>query len=272
METISLVLLIAAATSVVIPAGFVWYFGGIHASIFRLVLYTCPARLMDQGAEPSGILGAVVLAFMQNMNKGPRSLMQEAASLKPGEAVLELGCADGHALVEIAKRVAARSNNSKPANALQKGAVIGVDPSASAIESAKRLLNSAGPVPGVAAKAVCASVGAADGMIQLPIRENSCDAVLHANCVYFWEDLEAGMTDVFRCLKPGGRQVFVAAPEAVLQRNHKANPVFRNVSHAEYIAALKAAGFVKVRSEAHASDDKYHGGEQGGSDGGPAGE
>jgi len=66
--------------------------------------------------------------------------------------------------------------------------------------------------------------------------------------VYFWEDLDAGMEDVFRVLRLGGRQVFAAAGEAILNRNKGANQVFRNTTHAKYVLAMKKASFTNVRS------------------------
>jgi SAM-dependent methyltransferase len=193
-----------------------------------------PRALMEHGAKPSGLLGRLVMEKMGAMNVPARDIMIKQTKLRLGESVCELGTADGHGMVAIADGVG------------EAGTVVGIDPSPDAVEAANERVASC-------SAAVRALVGAAGssfggGVLELPIRSESMDAVVHANCIYFWEDLVGGLRDVHRILKPGGRHVFVCAPESVLKRNHTVNPIFRNVDFAEMTEALKAAGFERVMS------------------------
>jgi len=118
----------------------------------------CPARLMDQGAQPSGEFGKIVLFMMENANNAVRQAMVDAASLQKGEVVAELGCANGTAFAPIAALVTADDISTESTSS--QGVVVGVDPSSVAIELANERIKKSG----YRATALVGSVGAGDGL------------------------------------------------------------------------------------------------------------
>jgi SAM-dependent methyltransferase len=88
---------------------------------------------------------------------------------------------------------------------------------------------------------------------KLPFPDASFDFVLCRFTVHHWHDMEAGLREARRVLKPQGRAVFadVVAPANPLMDTHlQVVELLRDVSHvrdyaaAEWVAALSRAGFV----------------------------
>jgi arsenite methyltransferase len=154
------------------------------------------------------------------------------ASLKPGQTVLDLGSGGGIDCFLAAKKVG------------PEGKVIGVDMTATMIEKAR---------------ANKAKVGAENvefrlGEIEhLPAANNSVDVIL-SNCVInLSPDKPQVFQEAFRVLKPGGRLAVTdivtdgPLPEEIRQNmNAWAACVAGALDVADYVAAIKQAGFVDV--------------------------
>jgi len=153
------------------------------------------------------------------------------AELKEGETVLDLGCGAGWDAFLAARKVG------------PQGKVIGIDRSAETIAEAKRN----------AAKEGCLNVAFQLGnMDQLPVGDQSFDAVV-SNCVINYSpSVSATFREVFRCLRPDGRMVVADlvtagpfAPE-ILEDQLWGAWLARAVGKREYLSAIQNAGFRQI--------------------------
>jgi ubiquinone/menaquinone biosynthesis C-methylase UbiE len=113
----------------------------------------------------------------------------ELAALSPGERVLEVGCGTG----EVAQRARSRVGAT--------GRVSGIDPSAEMIALAQRKASRAG-----------LDIDYRVGVIEaLPYPDGSFDVVLSSLMMHHLPDdlKSAGLAEVWRVLKPGGRLLIV---------------------------------------------------------------
>jgi SAM-dependent methyltransferase len=87
---------------------------------------------------------------------------------------------------------------------------------------------------------------------KLPFPDASFDIVLCRFTTHHWQNMEAGLREARRVLKPGNRAVFIdviAPADPVLDTHLQAIELLRDVSHvrdyttAEWIAALARSGF-----------------------------
>jgi len=112
--------------------------------------------------------------------------MQEAAALRPGEHVLDVGCGHGTSTAEAAARV-------EPG-----GTVLGVDISPEMIAPATERFAGRGEV----------ELLVADAQVH-PFPPELFDAVISRFGTMFFEDPRAAFTNLHAALRPGGRLVFV---------------------------------------------------------------
>jgi len=114
--------------------------------------------------------------------------MLDAARLRRGERVLDVGCGSGATTVQAARRVA------------PSGAAVGVDISAPMLALARRRVAAAG-IDNV-------ELLEADAQVH-PFEAGAFDAVISRFGTMFFEDPEAAFTNLGRALRQGGRMVFV---------------------------------------------------------------
>lgn len=162
---------------------------------------------------PRGVAGRLGGVVMARSNADQERRAVALAAPEPGATVVAVGHGPGVGLAPLAEAVA------------PGGRVIGVDPSASMRAMASRR---------------CADL-LAEGVLELregDAEHTGCpdacaDAVISVNNVMLW-DLPAGLAEVFRVLRPGGRLV-------VLVHRH-----VLEVSPGELAKEAEAAGLVDV--------------------------
>lgn len=157
--------------------------------------------------HPRGLLGRIGGAVMARANAATERHVVYVARLAPGETVLVLGPGPGIGLAAAAG--AGRT-------------VVGVDP------SEEMLALSRGRCPGTELR-----VGTAERTGQ---PDDSVDVVLSVNNVQLWEDRAAGLAELRRVLRPGGRLVLSAHQGKLGVPRH------------ELAAEVTAAGFTDLQT------------------------
>ncbi|MQA86416.1 MAG: methyltransferase domain-containing protein [Streptosporangiales bacterium] len=137
-------------------------------------------------ARPSGALGRLAGRFMLWTNKQDEVL--DVLDVRSGDRVLEVGYGPGGLLRLLANRTDA-------------SVVRGVDPSPAMQDLATRTNRAA-----VRAGRVDPGLGTAD---RTDLPDESVDQVVSVNNVAIWPDLEAGLRELRRVVRPGGTVVIV---------------------------------------------------------------
>ncbi len=143
--------------------------------------------LAAQLRQPSGLFGKIVMGdFLNQHNEKMNNLAVEMLELQPTDRVLDIGFGGG---VTIEKML----------NTIDTGKIYGVDFSEVMVEQGKHRFKDA-----IAAGKV--SIEFAD-VQQLPFDDSTFDKICTVNTIYFWPDPLAGLQEIKRVLKSGGRLV-----------------------------------------------------------------
>ncbi len=146
----------------------------------------------EQFACPEGLVGRVVGQLMAVKNGRRSRFALELLGPSASEYVLEIGFGPGVDLRRLSRAVG------------DGGSVCGVDVSEVMLAQASQRNRRAIERGQMTLELASAT--------QLPFAERSFDAVYATNSAQFWPDLAAGMREVARCLKPGGRCAIVVQP------------------------------------------------------------
>ena len=121
----------------------------------------------------------MVAPFLNLTNRRLIDTAIELLNPKRTDRVLDIGFGPGYSLVSLARRA---------------GRVVGVDYSRDMVEAARKL---AAGQPNIRVRwgdAAC-----------LPFRARTFDCAITVNSIYYWPDLAAGLREIVRVLKPGGK-------------------------------------------------------------------
>lgn len=144
---------------------------------------TAPPRwirpLVRNFGGPRGLLGRVALRMMARRNAEKNRWVVEQLELSPGDSYLDVGCGPGLALAAALDRIGS------------DGRVTGVDPSPVSVLASRRRVAGAEVHEARAAS--------------LPFDGETFDAASSVNTIGFWPDAGAGLREIHRVLKPGGR-------------------------------------------------------------------
>jgi ubiquinone/menaquinone biosynthesis C-methylase UbiE len=148
-----------------------------------------PGRRTSQCERPWGPLGRLVLWLMNRRHSTLTDWGLAHVAVGPRDAVLDVGCGGGRTIAKLAAMA-------------PDGTVHGIDHSAAAVAAARRLNQQAIAQGRVDVQE--ASVSA------LPFANDAFDLVTAIETHFWWPDLPAGLREVHRVTKPGGRVLLVA--------------------------------------------------------------
>ena len=175
-------------------------------------------------AGPAGLLAA---ASMVPGGAGNARLAERLSELGPGDAVVDIGCGPGTAARRAARLAAA---------------VVGIDPAPVMLRFARCLTwGSAHPVR------------YAEGSAEvLPLPDSSVTVAWSIASVHHWNDLDAGLREVRRILKSGGRLVAIerlSRPDAKGLASHGWTPEQATA----FAHRCLAHGFTDAKVDQHTS-------------------
>jgi ubiquinone/menaquinone biosynthesis C-methylase UbiE len=167
-----------------------------------------------------------------------------------------------HAAGEDLQQIAALAQAQRPPKALDLGCggghvAFAIAPHSSAVTAYDLSLDMLNAVSQEAAVRGLANIVTREGSVEkVPFADASFDFVVSRYSAHHWHNVGAGLAEARRVLKPGGVAVFadVVSPGGALLDTHlQAIELLRDPSHVrdysgeEWIALLKAAGFVPAK-------------------------
>lgn len=184
--------------------------------------------LARQLARPHGLAGLLMRPTLNRLNARVNRTALDLLSLAPGHRLLDVGFGGGLLLREALHR-------------LPQGFVAGIEISEPMLKLARRRFRG---------ELVEGRLEVREGSASaIPYPDASFDRVTAVNTLHFWPDAPAGLREVLRVLRPGGRLGLVLRPKEYLDRIRFTSHGFTAYEDGPLRALLQAAGFADVRVE-----------------------
>lgn len=148
-----------------------------------------PDRRASQCQHPRGAIGRLLLWSMNRRHSKLTDWGLGHVSIREDGTILDIGCGGGRTVGKLA-------------GAASRGVVHGVDYSAESVGAAVRTNRELVERRRVVIQRASASA--------LPFADDTFDLVTAVETHFWWTDLGAGMREVYRVLKPGGRIAVIA--------------------------------------------------------------
>jgi arsenite methyltransferase len=182
-----------------------------------------------QLGKPQGWRGRLI---GRGLNRGNRSFIGgavSAADLHPGDAAADIGFGGGIGLRLLLDQVG------------PSGRVHGVDFSSTMVAQARSTFS---------AECDSGTLSIHEGsMLDLPLANDSVDAVITVNTVYFLDDVGQAVAEIVRVLRPGGRLIVALGDPDMMAKMPVTAHGFRLRPPEEILAAMAAYGLVDTRTE-----------------------
>ena len=179
--------------------------------------------LARQCARPRGLAGRLLLGpWLDRIGAAMNRLTLEQLEVGPADEVVEIGFGGGGLLALLLEAT--------------RGRVIGVDVSAAMVKRARRRF--------AGEPRLALHLGSVEA---IPLPDASVDAACSVNNLYFWPDPAAGMRELARVVRPGGRLAIAFEPADALRQWPGHRFGFRLFEEDEVRALMVDAGFVAVR-------------------------
>jgi SAM-dependent methyltransferase len=183
--------------------------------------------ILGQLRRPHGPLAPVTAALLNVVNRPINRWAVSALEMDGSEDVLDVGFGGGVGISLVLER-------------LSTGRLTGIEISDEMVRRGRETF--ADEVGRGALRLLQASVDA------IPLADASFDRVYTVNTIFFWPDMPAGLAELHRVLRPGGRLVVAAPPVAFpLARAFGLSPSGAATRIREVLRAVEAAGFSDVR-------------------------
>jgi ubiquinone/menaquinone biosynthesis C-methylase UbiE len=180
------------------------------------------STLAGQLGNPHGVLGKGVAFILNRSNRRAIVGAVDAAAVSPGATAADIGFGGGAGLSLLLARVG------------EQGVVHGVEISPDMLARARSAY---------AREIGTGRLRLAEGSLTaLPLADNSLDAAITVNTVYFVPDLDAACVELARVVRPGGRLVIGISDADAMKKMPFTAYGFTLRPVDEVIAALERAG------------------------------
>lgn len=173
--------------------------------------------ISSQFANPRGIGGRLVTSIMNRQNAEMYVSTERELLPQDQDIILDIGCGNGTMLEMISRLCDCK--------------LIGTDISEDAIKDARHRLS------GKPVQLIRCPVD------DIPLDDSSIDKVLTINTMYFWDDLERGLSEIKRVLKPGGSFVATHYTRQSLDAYSHTHYGYKKRSEEEVVVVARAIGF-----------------------------
>ena len=148
-----------------------------------------PKNSPSQCQKPTGWVGRLVLWSMNRRHSGVTDWGLAQIPIGERDTILDVGCGGGRTLTKLAA-------------AASQGMVYGIDYATESVDEARRTNRELIERHRVDVQQASVST--------LPFAEGTFDLVTAVETHFWWQDANAGMREICRVLKPGGRLAIVA--------------------------------------------------------------
>jgi ubiquinone/menaquinone biosynthesis C-methylase UbiE len=142
-----------------------------------------------QCERPTGRMGRIVLWSMNRRHSKLTDWRLKHVSIRERDTILDVGCGGGRTVTKLAA-------------AASRGTVTGIDYAEESVAASRRANRELIALGRVEIRQASVS--------DLPFADNSFDLATAVETHFWWQDIGAGMREVFRVLKPGGHMVIIA--------------------------------------------------------------
>jgi len=190
---------------------------------------TAPSLAPNHHANHPAMDGVAGVLAGLTMALGGRRRVQLAVdltALQPDDDLVDVGCGPGRATRAAARRVAT---------------VVGVDP-------APTMLRMARVWPGRGRRRIRWRSGTAEA---LPIADAAASVVWAIATVHHWHDVDAGLAETRRVLRPGGRLLAIERCRPPSAATGLASHGWTDAQTTAFAEACRTAGFARVERAVH---------------------
>ncbi len=202
-------------------------------SIFSYILSTVnpannPEFMVAQLKNPHGFFANKVALKMNESNKQLYNMVLDNMCSSDGDEMLEIGFGNG----KYFKDFISKASNIK---------MYGVEFSKSMVQQATKI--NAAIIRGKKLQIQLVKTEV------LPFGQNSFNAVIAVNLIYFWENPHANLKEIYRVLQPGGRLYIGLRPAEILCKMPFAQYGFHLRTEAEWVKTIEQEQFYFIHSQ-----------------------
>ncbi|MEM9816114.1 MAG: class I SAM-dependent methyltransferase [Cyanobacteria bacterium P01_D01_bin.6] len=180
------------------------------------------AYLARQLGHPSGWGGRLILRLLNRENATMNTIALKTLDVQTEQHILEIGFGGGSLIDHLL-------------NTERSLEVTAIDISDTAVAMARNKFKAV-----IATNRLVVHQAKAEA---IPAMDNTFDAIVTVNTLYFWSDVLAVLNECQRCLKPGGKLVVTYTSKAFLEAQQATQFGFQAYEFSEVEAFLRAVGF-----------------------------
>ncbi|MEH7249540.1 class I SAM-dependent methyltransferase [Neobacillus niacini] len=186
-----------------------------------------------QYKTPKGIIGAFIGEKMVKQHKTETNWSLELMNIQQGDRILELGCGAGYAIKLILEKSLAEE-------------IVGLDISPTIIRSAR--IRNKKAIHEKRAKLIQANLK------ELPFQNEDFNTVFSIQTIYFWSDIAATLSEIFRVLRPEGVVILTFSDG----KEDETWEGMKGITENQVIPYMKNAGFRDVSLVRGPDSRGYH--------------